>query len=517
MRPLDPDSCTRALEARDARFDGVFFVGIASTGIYCRPICPARATLRRNRRFFANAAAAERAGFRPCLRCRPELAPGLARVDAVPRLVQSAAARIAAGALNGRSVDALARELGVTSRQLRRVLQQELGVSPVELAQTHRLLVAKHLLTDTRLPMTQVAYASGFQSLRRFNALFHSRYHLNPAALRRRKAAPTRGETDTIRLTLAYRPPLDWTALLAFLGARATPGVERVDDSGYARTVRVGSHTGLVRVTRDDRSRTGRGAHGAAALRLEIGASLVPALVDLRARVRQLFDLDAEPAAIAAHLAAAELPVARIRRGLRVPGAFDGFELAVRAILGQQVTVKGATTLMARLTATFGEPVDTGDDELVRLAVSAERLADAGAARIKTIGLPAARAQTLHLLAQHVAGGALRFDPDADVGAFMRQLEEVPGVGAWTAEYVAMRALHWPDAFPATDLVLRRNAGNLTATQLRRAADRWRPWRAYAAMQLWMRDLREPTEAPSRHPHPNETSHVPTHRRGHIG
>jgi AraC family transcriptional regulator, regulatory protein of adaptative response / DNA-3-methyladenine glycosylase II len=497
MLLLDRDSCTRALEARDARFDGVFFVGIASTGIYCRPICPARATLRKNRRFFANAAAAERAGFRPCLRCRPELAPGLARIDAVPRLVQSAAARIAGGALNGRSVDALARELGVTGRQLRRVLQRELGVSPIELAQTHRLLVAKHLLTDTHLPMTQVAYASGFQSLRRFNALFHARYHLNPAALRRHKANG-RTASDAVRIILAYRPPLDWPALLAFLGARATPGIEVVGPTEYARTVRLGTHTGVLRVTREDRGRPNRATrtssegtgrtHTSFALCLEIDASLVPVLVELRARIRHVFDLDAEPAAIHAHLAAAGLPAA-LRRGLRVPGAFDGFELAVRAVLGQQVTVKGATTLMGRLTDTFGEHVDTGNPALTRLAVSAKRLADAGVSRIKAIGLPETRARTLHILALRVAAGVLRFDPDGDVVRFMRQLEDIPGVGEWTAEYVAMRALHWPDAFPATDLVLRRNAGARTVGQLRRAADRWRPWRAYAAMQLWMRNF----------------------------
>jgi AraC family transcriptional regulator of adaptative response / DNA-3-methyladenine glycosylase II len=480
MAPLDWDSCTRALEARDARFDGVFFVGISSTGVYCRPICPARATLRRNRRFFANAAAAERAGFRPCLRCRPELAPGFARVDAVPRLAQAAATRIAGGALNGKGVDTLARELGVTGRQLRRALERELGVSPIELAQTHRLLLAKHLLTDTQLPLTHVAYASGFQSVRRFNALFRTRYHVNPAAMRRRKAAH-RQPDDTIRLTLAYRPPLDWTALIGFLGARATPGVERVDETGYARTVQIGKHTGVLRVTPEETRASG------SALRLEIGVSLVPALVELRDRIRHLFDLDAEPAAIEAHLTATRLPVARLRRGLRVPGAFDGFELAVRAILGQQVTVKGATTLMTRLADAFGETIEAGEASLTRLAVTAERLADAGAARIKTIGLPSARAQTVHRLAQHVADESLRFEPDADVAAVMHQLQEIPGVGAWTAEYIAMRALHWPDAFPSGDLVLRRNAGDLTSAQLKRAAEHWRPWRAYAAMQLWMR------------------------------
>ena len=457
MLLLDRESCARALEARDARFDGVFFVGITSTGIYCRPICPARATLRKNRRFFSHAAAAERAGFRPCLRCRPELAPGLARVDAVPRLAQSAAGRIASGAMNGRGVEALAVELGVTGRQLRRALRQELGVSPVELAQTHRLLLAKHLLTDTRLPMTQVAYASGFQSLRRFNALFRSRYRLNPAALRRGGSRQQPGDSgEGVRLTLSYRPPIDWNALLAFLGARATPGVEHVDDGRYSRTLRIGAQTGVIRVGARD-------VGSSPVLGLEVSASLVPVLMEIRARVRHVFDLDAEPARIESHLRAGGLaPTWKLRRGLRVPGAIDGFELATRAILGQQVSVKGATTLMARLTATFGEAFDTGDPLLTRLAVTAERIAEAGVLRIKAIGLPTARATTIYLLSREVAEGALRIEPDADVRALTRRLTEIPGIGPWTAEYIAMRGMHWPDAFPAGDLVLRRKAGGLT-------------------------------------------------------
>ncbi|HTE45330.1 MAG TPA: AlkA N-terminal domain-containing protein [Gemmatimonadaceae bacterium] len=487
MPLLDRESCTRALEARDARFDGVFFVGISSTGIYCRPICPARATLRKNRRFFSNAAAAERAGFRPCLRCRPELAPGFARVDAVPRLAHSAAARIAAGALNGRSVDVLAHDLGVSGRQLRRALQQELGVSPIELAQTHRLLLAKHLLADTRLPMTQVAFASGFQSLRRFNALFRARYRLNPEAMRRRGAAPpTSVSSEFVQLTLSYRPPIDWDALLGFLGARATPGVELVDANSYARTIRIDGHAGIVRVTRERPSGARRDTVIFPVLHLEVSATLVPVLMQVCARVRQLFDLDAEPATIEAHLASSLGPIRKIRPGLRVPGAFDGFELAVRAILGQQVSVRGATTLMSRLAATFGEAYAADMPGLARLAVTADRIADAGLARIKAIGLPATRAATIHSLARHVADGTLRIEPDADVRALTGQMTAIAGIGPWTAEYVAMRALHWPDAFPATDLVLRRNAGNITAAQLLKAADRWRPWRAYAAMQLWM-------------------------------
>jgi AraC family transcriptional regulator of adaptative response / DNA-3-methyladenine glycosylase II len=470
MPPLDHDSFTRALEARDPRFDGVFFVGITSTHIYCRPICPARTTLRKNRRFFSNAAAAERAGFRPCLRCRPELAPGLARVDAVPRLVQSAAARIAAGAMNARGIDDLARELGVTGRHLRRAMQSELGVSPVQLAQTHRLLLAKHLLTDTRLPVAQVAYASGFQSVRRLNALFRARYALNPGALRRRPMP----SADDARLTLSYRPPIDWDALLGFLANRATPGVEQVEDGVYTRTVMIDGHAGVLRVS-----------HEAPAVRVAVSASLVPVLMHVCARVRHLFDLDAEPDRIDSHLSTAF--GWKLRRGVRVPGAFDGFELAVRAILGQQVSVRGATTLMARLVEKLGARVEA-HGSLGFVAPTAERVAAATVSEVQAIGLPAARAKTIWELARAVARGELVISPEADVRELTRQLTGLPGIGPWTAEYIAMRGVHWPDAFPSSDLVLRRNAGNLTSPQLLRVAEQWRPWRAYAAMHLWMND-----------------------------
>ena len=495
VRPmvLDRESCARALEARDPRFDGVFFVGIRTTGIYCRPICPARRTLPKNRRFFANAAAAERAGFRPCLRCRPELAPGRARVDAVPRLADAAARRIAAGALNEHGLDRLAGELGVCARQVRRAMQQELGVSPIELAQTHRLLLAKQLLTETRLRMSQVAYASGFQSLRRFNAAFREHYRLNPEALRRNAMGsrvrgpsmrPGDGETDLVRLTLSYRAPIAWEALLAFLGARATPGVERVVQGAYERTVRLDGHTGIIRAAMPERVESTLHVN---VLHLLVSASLMPVLMPLCARVRHLFDLDAEPAAIEQHLGKAGFGrLDRRLRGLRVPGAFDGFELAVRAILGQQVSVKGATTLMARLTRTLGEPVATPSEGLTRLAPDAARIANATVAQIRDVGMPVARAATVHRLATGVATGELRIEPDADVGALTRQLTGLPGVGDWTAQYVAMRAVHWPDAFPASDLVLRRAAGDLTAARLARLAEPWRPWRAYAAMHLWM-------------------------------
>ncbi|MEP6991622.1 MAG: AlkA N-terminal domain-containing protein, partial [bacterium] len=483
----------RALEARDARFDGVFFVGITSTGIYCRPICPARTTLKKNRRFFSHAAAAERSGFRPCLRCRPELAPGLARVDAVLRLAQSAARRIAEGALNAEGVDDLARMLGVTSRHLRRSMQEELGVTPVELAQTHRLLLSKQLLTDTALSVSRVAYASGFRSLRRFNALFLERYRMSPQALRRVRGDDARdgvsiasadGNTprpDDVRLTLAYRPPFAFDAMLQFLAARAAPATEHVDVSGglYARTLCIDGHVGVIRVSH---------LPAKSALQLDVGGSLLPVLLAVTARVRRLFDLDAEPEGIADHLSANGLgPILGAARGLRVPGAADPFELAVRAVLGQQVSVKGASTLMARFTERFGNELAIAAPPLTRLPATAERVAQATPSDIAQIGIPLSRATSIHALARGMSEGALRLEPDADLRLLSRQLLVLPGIGPWTAEYIMMRAVHWPDAFPASDLVLRCSAGGLTAARLLAAAEAWRPWRAYAAMHLWRR------------------------------
>ena len=298
---------------------------------------------------------------------------------------------------------------------------------------------------------------------------------------------PVLDRSDTVGLALPYRPPLDWDALLAFLGARATPAVECVDKNGYARTMRIDGHAGIVRVTQPPRIDSERNQRLPAVLHLAVSTSLDPVIAQVNARVRQLFDLDADSTSIESHLSAGGFaPLRRLRRGLRVPGTVDGFELAVRAILGQQVSVKGATTLMSRLTAAFGESLDCGDPHLWRLSATAERVADASVSSIKAIGLPTARAATIHSVAREVASGALRIDSDANVGPVTQQLLDITGIGPWTTEYIAMRAMHWPDAFPASDLGLRRNAGNLTTAALLRVAERWRPWRAYAAMQLWM-------------------------------
>jgi AraC family transcriptional regulator of adaptative response / DNA-3-methyladenine glycosylase II len=477
----DHDHAYRAVAARDVRFDGLFFVGVKTTGIYCRPVCTAKTPRRSSCRFFASAALAEQAGFRPCLRCRPELAPGHAPVDAGRTIARAAASRIEAGALNDDgNLDALAASFALSGRQLRRLVRQELGVSPVELAQTGRLLLAKRLIAETQLPMTQVAFAAGFASVRRFNALFRTHYRMAPSALRRSSAPPP--AADALRLVLAYRPPYDWPALLQFLAARAIPGVECVADNAYHRTVAVGEHHGWLSVTP---------VAGRNELAVDLAADLTPTLPAILARLRNLFDLDARPDVIAEHLA--QDP--RLRRlvkkhpGLRVPGAFDPFELALRAILGQQVSVRGASTLAGRVASRFGEPLEaplaTPRACLNRLPPTPAALAATRTATIAAIGLPKTRAESLRTFARAVADGELDLEPSADPLAVVDQLQQLPGLGPWTAQYIAMRALRWPDAFPAGDLALLKAAQLTSAKQLEKAAERWRPWRAYAAMHLW--------------------------------
>jgi AraC family transcriptional regulator of adaptative response / DNA-3-methyladenine glycosylase II len=474
---IDDDACYRALLARDARFDGVFFVGVKTTGIYCRPVCTARTPGRDRVRFFPSAALAEREGFRPCLRCRPELAPGQAPIDAVRTVARVAASRIEAGELNnGGSLARLAADLGVGERQLRRAVRRELGVSPVELAQTTRLLLAKRLIAETNLPMIEVAFASGFESVRRFNALFRSHYRLTPSAMRRLR--PSQQTADCLRLLLAYRPPYPWRRLLSFLELRATGGVECVAGGAYRRSVAIGEHRGWLAVAPlPDRN----------LLAVELATSLSPVLPAILSRLRNLFDLDARPDVIVAHLRS-EPALARHaarRPGLRVPGAYDGFELAVRAILGQQVSVKAASTLAGRLAARFGEPLETPFACLNRLTPTAERLARARTGELAALGMTRPRAESIRALARAVARHEIDLAPGPDPAEIAAALVRLPGIGDWTAEYIAMRALRWPDAFPAGDLGLLRATGLKSARALGKLAEAWRPWRAYAAMYLW--------------------------------
>jgi len=479
---LQADICQRAVHARDARFDGIFFVGITTTRVYCRPVCPARVSYPDRRRFFDSAASAERAGYRPCLRCRPELAPGRALMDAVPRLARLAAQRIGAGALNGNSVADLARELGVSERHLRRALERELGVSPAELAQTHRLLLAKRLLAETSLPVTRVAFASGFQSLRRFNSVFRERYRLSPSALRRTApsaARPASPSGDFVTLTLAYRAPLDWGLLTGLLAREAVPGVIVVDGERYGRTVRLDGRSGVV---------LARNVPAKAQLDVAVSLSLLPVLMPLLVRLRHLFDLDAEPAVVDAYLGQNGLgPMVRRRPGLRIPGALDGFELALRSLLlGANGAQEGAGDLLLRVVDALGEEIDTGIPTLTRLAPSPERVAEAGPSGLVALGVPRRGAEAIASVARALAGGAVRLEPGGDAAATHRALLEMEGVGERLATMIVMRALYWPDAFPASDPALQRAAGASSRSALRAMAERWRPWRAYAAQHLWL-------------------------------
>jgi len=473
---LDADTCYRALLARDARFDGVFFVGVETTGIYCRPVCRARTPGRDRCAFYRTAAEAEGASFRACFRCRPELAPGLGPIDAVSRLSAAAAQRIDTGFLNEASVDDLAAELGVTARHLRRAMVAEIGVSPVDLAQARRLALAKQLLHDTSLALADVAFASGFASVRRFNAVFQGRFGRPPSALRREVG--TSGTQGSIALRLDLRPPFDWDALLAFLAGRAIPGVEAVDESTYRRTVRIGDRTGWVVVRREERRH---------ALVADVSLSLAGALMPLAALLRALFDLDAHPEAVASHLGRdpALAPLIGARPGLRVPGSFDAFETTARTVLGQQVSVRAASTIGARLAAAFGEPVVTPFADLHRLTATATSVAAAGEDSIAALGMPRARARAVLAVARAFASGSLRLARASDPDAARADLLALPGVGPWTAEYVAMRALGWPDALPASDLVLRKALGGLTPRGVVTRAEAWRPFRSYAVMHLW--------------------------------
>jgi len=472
-----------ALASRDPRFDGVFFVGVTSTGIYCRPICPARTPKPKNCRFFATPQEAEQGGFRPCLRCRPELAPGNAPVDDAQRIAHLIVQRLQEGQIEDESgLEAIAAQFELSSRQIRRIVQKELGVPPLQLLLTRRLLLAKQLLTETSLPMTEVAFASGFSSVRRFNDAFRRRYGMAPTRLRRKATADERvsGGSETSTLLLAYRPPYDWRGMLAFLAARALAGVEHVTTDSYARTVQLGTATGWIRVTH------ARSKH---ALIVEFTHSLTLVLPGLLGRLRALFDLDARPDLIARHLRRDSRLAAAVKAnpGRRVPGAFHGFELGLRAILGQQVTVAAATTIACRFVAAFGEPIATPFEELHRLTPSPARIAAASIDEIARHGIIAARCRSLIALAEAEATRGLSLDaathrsPDESI----KRLAELPGIGQWTAHYIAMRALRWPDAFPKEDIAVRKKLGGVTPQEAEALSQPWRPWRSYAVMHVW--------------------------------
>jgi AraC family transcriptional regulator, regulatory protein of adaptative response / DNA-3-methyladenine glycosylase II len=469
---LDRETCRKARLARDARFDGRFFIGVRTTKIFCRPICPAISPREGNVDYYPSAGAAAAVGLRPCLRCRPECAPGTPAWNGSSSTVSRALREIAAGALDAAGVGGLADRLGVGERHLRRLFLEHLGAPPIAVAQTHRLLSAKRLLDETDLPLSTVALAAGYGSVRRFNHVFRETWNRTPRELRQVRRIH-RAAGAGLAFRLRYRPPLDWTALLRFLAARSIPGVEHVEDGIYRRSILVAGVPGMIELS-----------HGDSEVILEIDHARPECLLGIVSRVRRLCDLDADPVAIASGLSSDVVlrPLLDARPGLRVPGAWDGFELGIRAILGQQISVRGASTLAGRLAERYGRPFESARRGVTRLFPSAEELAGADLA---SIGLPHKRAETLSAFSAAVASGQLALDGSAAPEETRERLRSIAGIGEWTAGYVSMRALNDPDAFPTADLVLLRAAGARTARELHALAEHWRPWRAYAALHLW--------------------------------
>jgi AraC family transcriptional regulator of adaptative response / DNA-3-methyladenine glycosylase II len=474
-----------AFKAKDPRFDGRFFVGVSSTGIYCRPVCRAKQLKIENCTFYSTAAEAEQAGYRPCLLCRPELAPGASITDAASHLVYRATRMLEKNCGNGQSLEEIAGRLGCTGRHLRRVFTAEYNVPPVQYLQTCRLLLAKNLLTDTDLPVLDIAMTAGFGSLRRFNDLFKKRYNLSPTALRKRTTTEEKKHISDITLALGYRPPYNWEKMLAFLAGRAINGVEAVKNREYMRTAhfvtKEGEHVyGWVRIGHKPEKN---------ALSVAVSETLLPALPQVLARIRHLFDLYCDPHAVYETLRVMN----DIRPGLcvlgtRVPGCFNVFEMAVRAALGQQITVKAASTLAARIVAAYGAPVQTGIEGLTHIFPSPEDIVALGGAIencLGALGVIAARSRTIHELAQGLAQGEINLDLCAQPEEEIKKLMTIRGIGSWTAHYIAMRAMEWPDAFLETDAGVKKALEPCPPKELREMAEAWRPWRSYATVNLW--------------------------------
>ena len=471
---LDWQVCSRARLSRDPRFDGKFFIGVLSTKIYCRSVCPVPTVQEKNVRYFPTAAAAAEARYRPCLRCRPECSPGTPAWLGTSSTVSRALRLIAESGLEEGGVEGLAARLGVGARHLRRLFVRHLGARPTAVAQTRRLHFAKKLIDETQLPMNDVALASGFGCVRRFNAAFQKTYKRTPTQIRRCARQKTSQEENQYLFQLQFRPPYQWESMLGFLSVHATPGVEAVDSRGYRRSISWNGCPGHIDVS------LGEG-QDALAVRVQIGDPR--ALFPIIERIRSMFDLNADWAAIAQCLETDPELEARIRTapGLRVPGSWNGFELTVRAILTQQMAVKGAAMLAGKMAKTFGQPF-SGPLELTHLFPTPEVLADA---RLTNAGVPERRAQTIRALAHAVCDGRIRFEGVHHIEEFLARLVEIPGMSSWTAQYVAMRALGEPDAFPAGDPVLLRALGLKTAGDLETRAEVWRPWRSYATMYVW--------------------------------
>ena len=474
---FDRRTCSRARLTRDARFDGRFFIGVRSTHIYCRSICPVRAAKEENITYFPTAAAAAEAGYRPCLRCRPESSPGTPAWAGTSATVGRALRLISEGEIEEEGIERLAERLGIGSRQLRRLFLRHLGATPSAVIKTRRMHFAKKLIDETRLPFSEIAHAAGFGSVRRFNCAFRKTYGRTPTEIRkfaRSISNRSLNSLDEYEFRLSYRPPFQWPAFLAFLAPRAIPGVESVDSNCYRRTIAINGSAGKLSVAFDERN---------SSLQVQLSFPEPRWLFQIIERVRRLFDLTADPREISAHLSHDALLAPRLAQmpGLRIPGCWDGFELAVRAILGQQISVAGASTLAGRLVEKFGAKI-SDLDPLTHLFPKPDVLATADIAQI---GLPKARSETIKSLAREVVAGHLSLETVQNTEDFRRRLCEISGIGDWTAQYIAMRALGDTDAFPSGDLGLMRAMNTPGSRDIARRAESWRPWRAYAAMYLW--------------------------------
>jgi AraC family transcriptional regulator of adaptative response / DNA-3-methyladenine glycosylase II len=471
---LDWQVCSRARLSRDARFDGKFFIGVVGSGVYCRSICPAPTAKEKNVRYFPTAAAAAEAGFRPCLRCRPECSPGTPAWLGTSNTVSRALRLIGESGLEDRGMEGLAERLGVGSRHLRRLFIRHLGATPSAVARTRRLHFAKKLIDETRLPMSQIALASGFGCVRRFNAAIRTTYKRTPTQIRHLARQKTMQSDNQYVFHLRFRPPYHWPRMLAFFGARATPGVESVKDGMYCRSISVDGVAGYFAVSLDEEHDS---------LRVHIQFADPRSLFFIIERIRSMFDVNADWTDIARILKKDPALVDRVESapGLRMPGCWNGFELATRAILGQQISVRGATTLAGRLVKDFG-CVFPGIGDVNHLFPTPETLADAD---LTGIGLTGARRETIRSLSRAVCDGWINFEGIVESESFLERLKEIPGIGSWTAQYIAMRALGEPDAFPAGDAALLSALNLENSAGLESRAEGWRPWRSYATMYLW--------------------------------
>ncbi len=476
MSVLNKNDCYQALLARDVRFDGCFFTCVTTTKIYCRPLCTAKTPQAENCFFVTLAAEAEAKGFRPCLRCRPELAPGMSSIEATYRLARHVKQLLDDGFLSDSDEVELAMHLNVSARHVRRVFKDEFGISLVSYLQTKRLLIAKQLLTETHLPITEIAFASGFSSLRRFNALFKENYRMAPSTLQKSKTREN--QAKHLDILIPYRPPFSWTTHLEFLKMRAVGGVESIYDDSYFRSVKINHGKkvvcGWIAVTCDQKRN---------ALKLRVDPILTQYFPAILVRVKHLFDVNCRPDLIEAVLGENLVQ----QKGLRLPGSFDGFEMAIRAIMGQQVTVKDASTLTSRLVAKFGTEFDSPFKGVTHIFPQAQMIAAVPAESIRQIGIPLPRAKAIVALALAVASGELRLEPGENVEEQMRRLNSLPGIGLWTAQYIAMRALAWPDAFLPTDLGVLKSLQTRNAKEAEIISEAWKPWRSYAVMHLWHR------------------------------